>query len=105
MFRRGFWALVDNKLPLQSIYIVSQEPYVPWELMVPTRRRPDGTVEEWDRPIGAEYAVGRWVKELFLSPRQKIPLTDAMTVAPEYPGKRGLKHAAAEIKWLAGGFT
>ena len=35
VFRQAFWKLVDEGKPLRTISIVSQEPNIPWELMIP----------------------------------------------------------------------
>jgi hypothetical protein len=48
----AFWRLADR---LETILVVTAEPYLPWELMIPAR----GT--EVRRPLGVEYSVGRWV--------------------------------------------
>jgi hypothetical protein len=37
VFKDAFWALIDLKKPFKTISIVSQEPFVPWELMIPSR--------------------------------------------------------------------
>ena len=99
-FKKTFWELVDaGKLP-ETIYIVSQEPYVPWELMIPNRRRADGTIEQRP-PLGVEFAVGRWVSDVPLSPIQQVKLADAWVVAPQYRGRDALANSAAEAQLLA----
>jgi hypothetical protein len=99
-FKRTFWALIDAGKPPKSIYIVSQEPNVPWELMVPSRRLPDGSVQQ--RPaLGVEFAVGRWVTELNLSPLQQVPIQNAWVVAPTYTGNKLLAKSADEARFLA----
>ena len=64
-------------------HVVSAEPHVPWELMIPAR----GGVED-DYPIGVSSSVGRWVHQQQVAPRQARPLTDSYVIAPTYTGKR-----------------
>jgi hypothetical protein len=96
-FQDTLWRLIDAGTPPRSILITSEEPYIPWELMIPRRRRADGTREERE-PLGVEFAVGRWVHEAYLPPPQRLPLIDSFVVAPEYPGPRPkpLPYAAEE---------
>jgi curved DNA-binding protein CbpA len=88
-----FWKLVDAER-LKTILIVSEEPYIPWELMVPHRRG------ETRQPIGAEFDVGRWLPSDFVSPAQQLVLSQSLVVAPDYPGPRPrpLAHAAREAR-------
>jgi hypothetical protein len=87
-FKDAFWTLADAMQPFETISIVSQEPFIPWELMVPVR--PDGT--ENKIPLGADYCVARWTdrKNVVAAP-QKIRLTDCFIIAP---GLRGQKQGA-----------
>jgi hypothetical protein len=89
-FKDAFWALADAMQPFETISIVSQEPFIPWELMVPVR--PDGTENE--RPLGADYCVARWTdrKNVVAAPQQ-IRLTDCFIIAPDYENKTKL------LKW------
>ncbi len=59
VFRDAYWALVDARRAPKSIFIVSEEPHCPWELMVPRRHRPGG-FERHDA-LGVQAAVGRAV--------------------------------------------
>ena len=86
-FKDTLWKLIDAGTPPRSILITSEEPFIPWELMIPRRRRADGTREERE-PLGVEFAVGRWVHDEYLPPPQRVPLADSFVVAPEYPGPR-----------------
>lgn len=91
VFQEAFWALVDGGKPLRTIAVNSQEPYVPWELMVPRRRGDRGRP-----PLGVSYSVGRWVATEGGSPPQQIALRDGYVVAPRYQGARNFDNAAAE---------
>jgi hypothetical protein len=84
-FKRVLWELIDRGAPPTSIYIVTQEPYLPWELMIPNRSREDGS-HQTREPLGVEFAVGRWITQSHLSPRQTLPLNDAWVIAPRYDG-------------------
>jgi hypothetical protein len=104
VFRKVFWALIDAKKPLKTIYIVSEEPYIPWELMVPNRKLPNLTNEEREA-LGVEFAVGRWTpktqeEDANISPPQRIRLRDSLVIAPQYSGNKVLKHAPAEADYV-----
>lgn len=105
-FRDVFWKLVDQKKPLRSIYIMSDEPYIPWELMVPDRTTATGS-ETHELPLGVQYAVGRWITEKYISPPQKIVMKDSWVFAPRYPGPdpKPLEKASDEAKYVLGLFT
>jgi CHAT domain len=64
------------------IAIVSDEPFIPWELMIPHRRK-NGEEQELD-PLGVKFCVGRWTPLDGTAPRQKISLSDSFVVAPKY---------------------
>jgi hypothetical protein len=104
-FKKTLWTLIDRGTPPQSILIVSQEPFIPWELMIPHRRRPDGTPDRHP-PLGVEFAVGRWVSDDYLSPSIRVRLADSYVVAPRYPGPKPkpLANAANEAQLVLGAF-
>jgi hypothetical protein len=98
-----FWKLLDRG-KLETILIVSEEPYIPWELMMPVRG------QERRRPLGVEFLVGRWLTREFLPPVQDVPLSRSLivapdyTAAPKYPGTRPkpLDHAGPEVAAVLG---
>jgi hypothetical protein len=100
-FQTLFWTLVDKKT-LRTILIVSEEPYIPWELMVPIRWR-DGRREDRE-PLGVEFAIGRWLHRQYISPPQKMSFTLTYVVAPRYSVERRLSHAEREAKLVATSF-
>ncbi|MEH2521034.1 hypothetical protein V1279_006607 [Bradyrhizobium sp. AZCC 1610] len=100
LFQEVFWALSDAGLPLRSIAIVSEEPYFPWELMIPRRRSKNG-LEEFEKSLGVLFGVGRWTSPDIVSPTRDIELNDSFVIAPNYNGRGDLRNAAAEAKMVA----
>jgi hypothetical protein len=95
LFQQVFWELVDRRLPLATIAIVSEEPFIPWELMIPNRLV-NGLYQRNDNPIGVDYDIGRWTDERIIAPARQIVLTDSHVVAPVYDGELALDQSAAE---------
>jgi CHAT domain len=79
IFQKVFWELIDAGTPPKTISIVTEEPSIPWELMVPTR---DGGADEREEPLGVELLVSRWSSRSHVLPPQRVPLQDAYVVAP-----------------------
>jgi hypothetical protein len=105
-FKKVFWELVDSAKPLRTIYVVSEEPYIPWELMIPHRRVNGKMVER--EPLGIEFAVGRWTigtEDDNISPPQKVPLLDSFVIAPVYSGNKQLMHSPAEASFVCARFN
>lgn len=98
-FQALFWRLVKERRLPETIYIVSSEPYVPWELMVPNRELPDGSIEFRD-PLGVEFVMGRWVEREHRSPAPSVLMSDSSVLAPTYAGERALKLADAEADFV-----
>jgi hypothetical protein len=94
VFRELYWELVDTGTPPRSISVTSDERWVPWELMIPSRQR-DGV---WQRrePLGVECSVGRWHHTEYTMPSLQIPLQDSLVLAPEYKPPKVLPKSAAE---------
>ena len=83
-------AFTEHKI--STISVLSEEPFVPWELMIPVARG--------ETPVdclGVSYGMGRWVTGDFRSPSQSIPMKTAFIVAPE---GSGLKLARKEAAFL-----
>jgi hypothetical protein len=88
----AFWALVDLD-KLDTIRIASEEPYIPWELMIPRRG------QKTRPPLGSEYVIGRWFPRNFDAPPQALALSTSLVVAPAYgppPEPPALEFAGAE---------
>jgi hypothetical protein len=99
-FKEVFWKLVDLGAPLRTIYVVTEEPYLPWELMIPVRK---GTGSDDQRqPLGVEFAVGRRITQSHQSPPQHLPLDTSWVIAPQYGGNPPkLDFAEAEAAYVA----
>jgi hypothetical protein len=97
LFRDAFWELMDSKIAVKNIAIVSEEPFIPWELMIPHRS------SDKDRdPLGVEFCIGRWTSTDLKSPRQELALIDSYVVAPVYQDvKMQLAHSEDEAKFVA----
>jgi hypothetical protein len=80
LFQKVFWELLDAGKPLRTISIVTEEPAIPWELMVPARTR--SGAPERRQPLGTEFLVSRWTAQSQIVPPQQVPLKDAYVVAP-----------------------
>nr|VFK59662.1 MAG: CHAT domain-containing protein [Candidatus Kentron sp. TUN] len=99
VFKKAFWELVDKRgEDFRSIQIITNNPRLPWELMIP--RREDGT-DERDF-LGLEYQIARWHRPhppLAFPPRS-LSLTNLMVIAPEYEGPDRLPGQAKELEAL-----
>jgi hypothetical protein len=68
--------------------------------MIPNR---DGA--EDDLPIGVSSAVGRWVDETHVSPRQPLELTSSYVIAPTYVGEDRLVFSPNEARFVCDMFN
>ncbi|MFY9821568.1 MAG: CHAT domain-containing protein [Thermoanaerobaculia bacterium] len=95
LFQKVFWELVDSGKPPKTISIVTQEPHIPWELMVPNRRPPSGKLQQRG-PLGVEFLLSRWSSDDDVHPPQRILLRDAYVVAPR-DSRLGAAEAEATV--------
>ena len=107
-FQQVLWRLVDEGRPPRSIFVCSEEPAIPWELMVPNRTLASGP--ELHEPLGVAYAFGRWVGDPASDPRlgnalqapiQVAPFERSVVIAPVYTGNQFLKWSEAEADLVA----
>jgi hypothetical protein len=100
-FQEAFWRIVESgSKPLETVLVVTSEPYVPWELMIPN----DGPGKS-RAALGAEFAVGRWVHPQHVSPRQAMPIVDSYVIAPRYRGTQALNFSADEARYVLEAFA
>jgi hypothetical protein len=105
IFQEVFWALVDtDKLP-KTIAVISSEPYIPWELMIPHREVGEEAVRQKREALGVEFIVGRWTVKSSVSARQKLPIASSYAIAPSYTGNRKLPFAQEEAKFVIEKFS
>lgn len=102
-FQKLFWEMIDTGKPPKTIMVVSEDPYIPWELMVPRRTLP-GKVET-RKPLGVEFSVGRWIRSDYITAPQQIPLERTYVIAPNYVNaSKNLKWAPEEAKFVCASF-
>lgn len=98
-FKKAYWKLCDDLGDkFQTIQIYSDEPWIPWELIRPTRQKDDGTIEKHSF-LGVEHNVGRWLNMRAGEPPQAITATQATVIAPNYR-RKPLPYAKREAEWL-----
>jgi hypothetical protein len=102
-FQDLYWELAGQGRELGSVLVVTQEPSFPWELVVPHRRRPDGT-DEQHHPLGVTAPVGRHIRDDLTTPEQDLHLNASWVLAPVYTGTLELKQSAAEATFVCDRF-
>ncbi|TVR49845.1 MAG: CHAT domain-containing protein, partial [Gemmatimonadales bacterium] len=90
-FKDSYWTVrrwtKAAGVPFTSIQIVTDEPFIPWELMrLDDPKRGDGVPAEF---LGIRHSVGRWLAEHVGGPRQRIPLGELAVAASDYDGIQG----------------
>ncbi len=96
-FKKAFWELADKLGDnFKTIQIISDDPTIPWELMIPTRAGDSGKLSF----LGLKFSVGRWHLPqgvgLLDSPPQSLNLERLALVAPKYPVAP--THQSGELK-------
>jgi len=90
-FKDSYWAVqrwaATAGLPFESIQIVTDEPFIPWELMrLDDPVRGPGIEAEF---LALRHSVGRWLAEHVGGPRQRIPVGELAVAASDYEGIQG----------------
>jgi len=89
--------LAAGKAP-EHIYVASEEPTMPWELMIPSFLDEEGLPVD-RKPLGVEFAIGRWIRGDSTSPPQRVQVHDSFVIAPTYSVKP--LGAEAELEFLS----
>ena len=77
-FREAYWAARDRLGRGFSIQFISDDPWIPWELMRPVRKGEAANLLVVDHP------VARWIAHYDGDLRNKLPSGRIVTVAPKY---------------------
>lgn len=103
-FKDAYWGLVDKGAPLRTVAVISAEPHIPWELMIPHRAAPGKRRSETALPLGVGASVGRWTSRAGAPAPQAIPLNDSFVIAPNFSGPAALPKAQEEARKVVGSF-
>jgi hypothetical protein len=101
-FKDSYWRLM-NKLggSFRTIQIYTNNPDLPWELMIPHRGLPDDDVVF----LGTRFRISRWhttdVGNQFERPPQSLSIRELLVIAPEYSGAVALPGVKQELEVLS----
>jgi hypothetical protein len=95
--------LYDRGLASGAMVIRAEEPYIPWELLIPTRKSPDGNIEVQPLPLGVQFAIGRWCSADFRPNSQKLRMDKVYVIAPP-SASAPLKKQKAETDYVCSRF-
>jgi hypothetical protein len=76
----------------RTMSVVSEEPYIPWELMVPYRK-----VQDPRKPLGIDLLLGRWVTGDYTAAAQHVPMKSGYIICPK---TSGLASSSKELTFL-----
>ena len=93
-FKQAYWALRSAHGPNFPIQFVSDEPYVPWELMRPVQDETQADV------LALAHPVARMLCSYEGYMDQHLPRGTMVTIAPQYGPRRALPEAQAESQAL-----
>jgi hypothetical protein len=79
-FKDTYWALVASEGASFPIQLLSDEPYVPWELMRPSR----GVAGETSDFLGSNHPIGRWFLDHERALLPRLEKGNVATIAPDY---------------------
>ena len=79
-FKAFYWEHMYPTPEVQTVQIVSDEPYIPWEILRPFRQKPDGTWESDPKYLCERFALSRWLSGPGFA--TKMPLLQVALVAP-----------------------
>jgi hypothetical protein len=103
-FQDAFWALIDKQradpgFEFRTIQIYTNNPVLPWEILVPAR--PDGSGARGF--LGVDFDVARWhigdrIQDL---PPLELNLRRIVAFAPQYQGAAFLAHQREELQSMS----
>nr|VFK50344.1 MAG: PEGA domain-containing protein [Candidatus Kentron sp. TUN]VFK51502.1 MAG: PEGA domain-containing protein [Candidatus Kentron sp. TUN] len=112
VFKKAFWELVGKRgEDFRSIQIITNNPRLPWELMIPYCDKETLSIvpdcdDKTDEPdfLGLKYRIARWHRPHppLAFPPQSLPLENLMVIAPKYKGQNKLPWQPKEIEALKG---
>ncbi len=96
-FRDEYWSLLHDNPAARSVQIITDEAYIPWELLKPYKLESGRRV---DAPFwGVSFAIGRWDPARPLP--QPLTVKNGYVIVPDYPDPRmKLRYAQREIQAL-----
>jgi hypothetical protein len=80
MFHDVYWAMWDHYRRPLTIQFITNEPYLPWELMRPMR----DDESEIHLPLALAHPVARWLEDYDGYMRNELPAGGVFTIAPKY---------------------
>ena len=97
-FKDSYWAVwqaaAAGDFTFDSIQFITDEPFVPWELMrVFDKVRGPGIKAE---VLAIRHSVGRWLASESAGPPQRIPVRDVVVAASDYVG---ISAVGNELPW------
>jgi hypothetical protein len=96
-FRKAYWAMRDRLARPFTIQFITDDPFVPWELMRPV----DADGDRFCDVLALEHPVARWIASHEGELRGRLPAGRMVTVAPRYRAPDDLPEAQAEADRLA----
>lgn len=80
-FKRFYWTTLDALPDEATVQIISDEPYIPWEILRPYSEKPDGSLVSDARYFCERFAFSRWFTK-GMQPVNQLPLLKVVVVAP-----------------------
>jgi hypothetical protein len=81
-FKAFYWEHMAPMPKGSAVQIVSEEPWIPWEMLRPFRQRADGFWESDPLFLCERFALSRWLEVRGLGPATRLPMQDITVVVP-----------------------
>jgi hypothetical protein len=98
-FKKVLEKLVKARRKPRNIYIASDEPSLPWELMIPSWQDDRGVAVDRE-PLGVEFPIARWSKDDAQPPPPRIVVRNSFVIAPVYDDDDKQLDATKETEFL-----